>query len=554
MVHAKSPPPPSTSAKSATLQTLQRLFRNLFRRTKGFFHRQALPYVASQTCATLLDANDPTQQRQCRRILRTRLELNPNQLHHFLHTPMGEALLTWCSQFFQVPRDRESPSALQDILLQMTADPEGLSLLSVLRRSPDRLQLNTDQLLLTAKRVQWLLQETQAAIAQIRELALLEAQTDVAIAADQPDLSQPGPFTVESFSFVLERSLGRSEQAAQTTQRPLTVWCYQPQPWPRGRVPVVVQSHGLASSPEDMASYAQHLASHGYFVVAPQHPGSDVEQVRRMLAGQSSDVFQLSEFIDRPRDIRHLLDVLERRNATDFDGKLELQSVGLMGYSFGAYTAFALAGANIQFDQLELACSPAIEQPNISLLLQCQALGLPRQAYSLHDDRVKAILSIDAVGSEIFGAENIAHVQVPVLLMAGSHDAAAPLVFEQLRLFQWLTTPHAYLALMEGKSHLRDAQRLVNVLNLHVNLFPRVNPTSSMPPFESYTNALSLAFLNQHLAPDRGSVPLQANYGAYLSQPPFHLWVISQASRAALQQTLQSLDGSIPGRHTHVSS
>lgn len=548
MVQANSPPPPSATPKPATLQTLQRLFRDLFRRTKGFFHRQALPYVANQTCATLLDASDPTQQRQCRRILRTRLELNPKQLHHFLRTPMGAALLAWCGQFFQVPRDRESPSALQELLLQMTADPEGLSLLTVLRRSPDRLQLNTDQLLFTAKRVQWLLQETQAAIARIRELAILEAQTDPAIdRSTHPDLSQPGPFAVESFSFVL----ARSGQPDPIPQRPLTVWCYQPHPWPSGQVPVVVQSHGLASSPEDMAPYAQHLASHGYFVVAPQHPGSDVEQVRQMLAGQSSEVFQLSEFIDRPRDIRHLLDELEQRNASDFEGKLQLQAVGLMGYSFGAYTAFALAGATIQFEQLELACSPAIEQPNISLLLQCQALGLPRQAYSLHDDRVKAILSIDAVGSEIFGAESIAQIHVPVLLIAGSHDATAPLVFEQLRLFQWLTTDHAYLALMEGKSHLRDAQRLVSLLNLHLTIFPKIRPDSFTPPFESYTNALSLAFLNQHLAPQRATVPLQASYGAYLSQPPFDLCVISQASRSALQQTLQALDGSIPGRHPH---
>ena len=34
-------------------------------------------------------------------------------------------------------------------------------------------------------------------------------------------------------------------------------------------------SHGLASRPEDYAAGLKHLASYGYVVAAPQHPGSD---------------------------------------------------------------------------------------------------------------------------------------------------------------------------------------------------------------------------------------------------------------------------------------
>jgi predicted dienelactone hydrolase len=291
------------------------------------------------------------------------------------------------------------------------------------------------------------------------------------------------------------------------------------------------------------------LASYGYFVAAPQHPGSDAEQVRRMLAGDSTEVFKLAEFIDRPLDIRHLLDALEQRNASDFENRLNLQAVGMMGYSFGAYTAFVLGGAAIHFGKLEKACRPNVEEPNLSLLLQCQALDLPRQLYQLKDDRIQAIFSIDSVGSEIFGPQGIGQIHVPTVLVAGCQDAAAPLVFEQVRLFNWLHVPKSYLALMKGKSHIQDVQRLLHNLDLQVKVSPlngsalNRSAPSPTPPFEQYTKALSLAFFDEQIAHRPDLAPLlSAAYATYLSQPPFDLWLVTQASTLALQQTLEELD------------
>ncbi|HEY9645933.1 MAG TPA: hypothetical protein V6C88_06170, partial [Chroococcidiopsis sp.] len=76
-------------------------------------------------------------------------------------------------------------------------------------------------------------------------------------------------------------------------------------------------------------------------------------------------------------------------------------------------------------------------------------------------------------------------------------------------------------------------------------------PAASATPFEDYIQALSLAFFNQHLVnpegnPPQPSVPpLSAAYGATLSQPPFDLWLISQASSESLTQALQALDLSL---------
>lgn len=542
MAHTNSPldPPPTASksaSKRAALQQFKALILHIVRWTKGFLELQTLPYIANKACELYLRDADAAQRARCRRILQTRLELNPAQLRHFFHTSIGEQLLAWFGHFFHsASSDREQVQHLKDLLVQMASDPEGLSLLSFLRRFPDPRQLNVDQLLLTAQRVEWLLKETETTIATIRELAITEASQSPAIDFTAlPDLRQPGPFGVRQLTLGVDRSL-RNHGSATVIPRSLQVVYYQPDPLPAGQIPVVIQSHGLASNPEDLEPYARHLASYGYLVAAPCHPGSDTEQVRRMLAGEATEVFQLTEFIDRPLDIRDLLDDLERRNPTEFQGKLALTSVGMIGYSFGAYTAFALAGASIQFDKLELACGLTPGDTNLSLLLQCQALGLPRQLYQLRDDRIQAILSLDAVGSEVFGQMGIQRLQAPVMLIAGSQDTIAPLALEQLRIFQWLTAPDHYLALMQGKSHVCDMQRLSRTLDLQVKVSPPVKLGAT--PFEHYIKALSVAFFHRHLTEQaQVSAYLSPHYAAYLSQTPFDLWFISPASSQALRQS-----------------
>ncbi|MBL1178476.1 alpha/beta hydrolase [Pantanalinema sp. GBBB05] len=536
MAHTNSPidPPPTASksaSKRAALQQFKALVLQIVRWTKGFLELQKLPYIANKACEIYLRDADEAQRARCRRILQTRLELNPAQLRHFFHTSMGKQLLSWFGRFFHPTSDDHNHlHHLQDLLVQMASDPEGLSLLSFLRRFPDTQQLNLDQLLFTAQRVEWLLKETETTIATIRDSSIAEMSQTTAIAfASLPDLRQPGQFAVKQLTFTAARS-PRSYGSDKVEARSLQVVCYQPDPLPSKPIPVVIQSHGFASNPEDLEPYARHLASYGYLVAAPWHPGSDTEQVRRMLTGEAAEVFQLTEFVDRPLDIHDLLDDLERRNAPEFESKLNLTAVGVVGYSFGAYTAFALAGANIQFDKLELACGLTPGDTNLSLLLQCQALGLPRQLYHLRDDRVQAILALDTVGSEVFGQAGIQKIQVPVMLIAGSQDPIAPLALEQMRIFQWLTTNHHYLALMQGKSHVGDMQRFSRTLDLQIKVLPQVK--LGVTPFEQYIQALSVAFFQGHLTHDPKALAyLSPHYTAYLSRTPFDLWLISQASR-----------------------
>ncbi|MEL6555028.1 MAG: dienelactone hydrolase, partial [Cyanobacteria bacterium J06621_11] len=80
---------------------------------------------------------------------------------------------------------------------------------------------------------------------------------------------------------------------------------------------------------------ARKLASNGFVVAIPEHVDSNKSYQGDLSRGLNHDSFDVMEFINRPLDIRFLLDTLEQLNDAEFQGRLQLESVGLMGHSFG---------------------------------------------------------------------------------------------------------------------------------------------------------------------------------------------------------------------------
>lgn len=99
--------------------------------------------------------------------------------------------------------------------------------------------------------------------------------TSMPAAGISPALSQAGPLAVK-----------RQELAIPVTHRPkpLQVVTIQPETGANGRL--VLISHGLWDSPESFEGWGKHLASHGYTVLLPRHPGSDKSQQQAMLSGE----------------------------------------------------------------------------------------------------------------------------------------------------------------------------------------------------------------------------------------------------------------------------
>ncbi|NEZ55567.1 alpha/beta fold hydrolase [Adonisia turfae] len=490
----------------------------LQRRVSLIWQQRRLPQLAKRTCEIYLDSQNPQAQTQCQEILQTQVRLDAKSLQRFLRTDIGESLLVRLGQLIELPDDVAGRQAL----IRKITQADQLSIMSLLYQIAGNLR--TDRLLETAQQIDLLLQTTDKLLALLKTLMLQEATKQT---VPEIDPRVPGPWGIRQKVLRLQR---RSSQ-------PFQVFLYEPLgdiPYP---VPIVVISHGLAANPQTMTRYTKHLVSHGYLVAVPQHPGSDTHQVHSLLSGRVDEIFSLHDFFDRPHDISALLDELERLNEHDYDGHLKVTDVGILGESFGGYTALALAGATIDFEALAQRCEGISESLNVSLLLQCRALSLPPKVTPLQDSRISAIFTVDPIGNGLFGAEGLASVTIPTVIATGSNDKTAPMALEPLQMFPLLASQERFLAVIRGKSHVHDLRKLLSSLQLtsHDDL-PSLN--LSPPIIDSYLCGLSVLFFDRYLRQSETPQAQLTSYAQAISQPPYDLHLISAKSDHALQPVL----------------
>ena len=292
---------------------------------------------------------------------------------------------------------------------------------------------------------------------------------------------------------------------------------------------MIIISHGLNSNRQSYAYLAEHLASHGFVVAVPEHTGSNTNQLLDLLAGRAAEVPDATEFLDRPLDIKFLLDELEKRSQSDpaFRDKLNLEQVGIIGQSFGGYTALALAGAPLNFDQLQQDCKTNLtETLNLSLVLQCQALRLPAKNYQFADPRIKAAIAINPIGSSLFGPKGWGQIKVPVMLVTGNADTVAPALTEQIQPFSWLTSPQKYLTLIKKSTHFSTIDDPEKTEESPIPSSPQI--TGPAPELaRTYVEALSTAFMQAYATNQpRYQIYLSPNYATALSQSPLPLSVV----------------------------
>jgi predicted dienelactone hydrolase len=382
-----------------------------------------------------------------------------------------------------------------------------------------------------AKQIEKIVDATLTYTKVMADLSAKEAASEPAVDfAKLPNIQQKRSFQYTREKFTLNDP---------SRDRQFYVILYKPTQARSPKIPVVIVSHGLASKPEDFEDIAKHLASYGFVVALPQHPGSDFQQAKNLLEGYSREVFDINEFVNRPKDISATIDELERRNATEFGGQLDTQNVGVIGHSFGGYTALAVAGAEIDFDYLQSECDRIYSGLNTSLLLQCRALSIPRKVYSFRDPRVKAILAGNPVNSSIFGEKGLSKIDIPVAFISGNYDPATPAVFEQMRSFIWLKTPNKYLILAEGQAHVDFSE-----LDAGISDALKAVPDLTLPEpslLHGYRDPLVLAYFEVYTAQNTKFYPyFSSAYAAYLSQnKAFNVYLISGKSEPGLIEAIE---------------
>lgn len=452
---------------------------------------------------------DEEQKQEFREALTTPVKVDPVLLSRILNTDEAERLLNYFGSVINVRGGRNGKYLLRGALIKSAMQEDGLTLLNVLQNLALDIQIDIPRILDYSDQIDLVVNSSNLFIEEVERLGEKEAQLAKPVDFSKlQDLRQKGSFDVTNYRLNLVDS---------TRNRKLYVEIFQPAQLIGNDIPVVVFSHGLSSRPEDFSRVATHLASYGYVVVLPQHPGSDIQQTEDFLAGLSRQIFRVDEFIDRPLDITFVLNELTRLNNSQFGGKLNLESVGVGGHSFGGYNALAVAGAKINFAQLENSCSLDIGNLNVALLLQCRALQLPRKEYNFRDERVKAVFTVNPVNASIFGIDGLKPIEIPIFIGAGSLDPATPFVFEQARTFPFLTNPNIYLQLQEGQAHVDFSQLDAGISDLVQTVGNLTLPSPYL--LDEYTHSMAVAFFQVHLRNKEDyRVFLQSSYAQFMSQ------------------------------------
>lgn len=310
-------------------------------------------------------------------------------------------------------------------------------------------------------------------------IALMQLLNPSPIAADAPavDPVQPGPYAVG----LTERSFTR---ASSTTgaDRSISLLAWYPALPPAanrsstpmgggvdarpargaGPFPVLLFSHGSGGTPRQSSFLTAHLASHGFVVIAPTHPGNTAVDCPAgcLPIDASARAAFLDSAANRPADISAALD---QALSLSFSGDEQLgrmlnaDRVGVVGHSFGGWTALQVL------------------------------LGDPRF-------RVAVPMAPGVVAELLAQTE---HVEAPTLVLAGDLDRLTRLADEQL-LSTSLTAGGGdhWFVVLHGAGHLAFT-------DFCGRIFGGCGP-EDLPPAEaqSAVKGWTTAFLQRYLAED----------------------------------------------------
>ncbi|MDZ8051891.1 MAG: alpha/beta hydrolase [Aulosira sp. ZfuVER01] len=457
--------------------------------------------------------------------LRTKVPLNVVTISRLLNTQIGTTILNDLATAV-VRKDRAGAQALRAGFVLGSVAPQGLSILSFIKNYPSkRLEISLPQAFAVAGSLNsgfWLTQQFMLAIAP-----------------------QFNP-TTSQISFPFDPSEQGSDQFQvlglqlndKKRERKIPVDVY----WSNAATtdkPVIVFSHGFGSVRTDMRYLAEHLASHGYIVAALEHPGSN-ETSTNLALKNNTKILQAQEFLERPKDISFVLDELEKLNQTaknPLQGKIATNNAMVIGYSFGGGTALAIAGAEMQLENLKQRCKKNVATFSFGETLQCVAQELPNNRYQVGDKRIKRAIALSPTAALIFGQTGLSKLQVPTLVWAASADKTVPALPEQIVGFNQIPSPKWLVGVL-GATHLsvKDPSTTMDQqTRLNTPLSGGEVVGEQAADIRKYLQAIALSFAAQ-LTPEaeKYAVFLTPDYAQFASTQAFPIRLVTEIPPQAM--------------------
>ena len=267
----------------------------------------------------------------------------------------------------------------------------------------------------------------------------------VGLRPDAPTYAQHGPYWVGTREFVIPDPEGKRPL-------PLTVWypalnpqgvaeavtyTYDPGPsldpftleghaidqaapnLAKGPYPLVIFSHGNVGFRYFSLYLTEHLASYGFVVLAVDHVGNTIGYSDDpVLAGDDGSGFVESTAMAityRPGDMQREIDYAATLTTSDssFAGLIDLEHTGVVGYSYGGYTALASAGARIDFTPLHTWCD---QNANNDVVTAGFGYYINCDVSAPAEDTIKTALGVNTAPGELWPAFDVQGVDAIVPL------------------------------------------------------------------------------------------------------------------------------------------
>ncbi len=137
-----------------------------------------------------------------------------------------------------------------------------------------------------------------------------------------------------------------------------------------GVFPLLLFSHGNGGFRMQNTFWCEHMASHGYIVMSPDHTGNCAGTFvdGNLVLIQQSEEARKQSATDRPKDISFLIDTMDRMNKGNdsrFFGRVDMDHIGMSGHSFGGFTCTWIGNLEPRVKALAPMAGAAEERKNV---------------------------------------------------------------------------------------------------------------------------------------------------------------------------------------------
>lgn len=435
-------------------------------------------------------------------LLSTAVEFEPLTIAKFANSTVGETVIKNFGKGIRTSSNRNGFLALRSAIIAATFEDRELTVINLLRQFPGKtIYIDLQVIEKYIERGQKLLRNREAIDTVIFGDSIEDSKVD---RAKHDYLAQRGKFNWR------EQTLSYSNPRRSRTGN---FDLYLPD---KKHPSLIVISHGVASSRKTFTYLGRHLASQGFAVAIVEHNDISLNKFDNFLSGLD-DFPEPNNLIERPLDIKYVLDFLERESyvRSSAQNKINLERVGIIGHSFGGYSSLVLAGGKLIADPQEKKCSIEDNQSvllDLSSLAKCTFNQVSTKDYQLKDSRVKAVIALNPM-SRIFDPVGISSIDVPTMFVSSTNDLIMPPVAEQIQPFTWLDRDiDKYLVFVKPGTHFSFLREGLGVLPVPDSVVG-ISPTEAYPVIKALATVFFQTYLNQ-----------QEDYRAYLQSDALNLF------------------------------